>query len=305
MERDCPKDAEKCPEGELRDALRPAATGIELRRFRGVVQPFAAHFHDCYVFGVMRAGKRRLTCASGAFSLQAGDVMVLNPGDAHACVQEDGEPLAYDGIMASAAAVAKALSRAASPGLRPDCMSDPIAPAENAPHFVGPVVRGRAFDRACALADALAAGSSPCRIENLMALLAGSIPLRRGSGRPAGDGLEAAAAYLRAHAADRVSLDELSRIAGISRYGLVRAFASRYGITPHKYAQSVKVEQACALLADGRDPAAVATELGFSDQPHMTRLVKQRLGLTPAAYRDAVSKGAGACAGLGKRRERE
>ncbi len=45
------------------------------------------------------------------------------------------------------------------------------------------------------------------------------------------------------------------------------------------------------LLVRGVSPADVAAATGFSDQAHLTRAFKQRIGSTPAAYRAMVTGG--------------
>ena len=48
---------------------------------------------------------------------------------------------------------------------------------------------------------------------------------------------------------------------------------------------SMRVEQACRLLSEGRTAAETATCCGFADQAHLTREFKRRLGITPGRYR--------------------
>ena len=59
------------------------------------MQPFPAHFHEHYVLGLVERGERRLSCRGEEFTLRAGDLLLLNPGDSHACEQCGGETLDY------------------------------------------------------------------------------------------------------------------------------------------------------------------------------------------------------------------
>lgn len=54
---------------------------------------------------------------------------------------------------------------------------------------------------------------------------------------------------------------------------------------------ALRVECACELLAEGAGPADVAAETGFADQAHLTRVFKQRMGTTPAAYGRMAARG--------------
>lgn len=71
---------------------------IEAYRFEGIVQPFPNHFHEYYVVGFMEDGTRALSCKKQAYTIKKGDVLLFNPGDSHACVQNDGGTLDYRGF---------------------------------------------------------------------------------------------------------------------------------------------------------------------------------------------------------------
>lgn len=94
--------------------------------------------------------------------------------------------------------------------------------------------------------------------------------------------------YLHAHYAGDVSLSDLSRLTGLSRYHLVRTFCREAGVAPHAYLRQVRVENAKRLLAAGRPIADVALATGFSDQSHLTRWFKRFWGFTPGQYRNSV-----------------
>ena len=99
------------------------------------------------------------------------------------------------------------------------------------------------------------------------------------------NGLAGAREYLRAHVADPVSLCQLARIAGLSKYYFLRTFSRAYGVTPHEYQMQLRLEHARQLIAEGRALSYVAYDAGFADQSHLTRRFKQSYGVTPGAYR--------------------
>ncbi len=65
---------------------------------------------------------------------------------------------------------------------------------------------------------------------------------------------------------------------------LVRAFSGAFGIAPHQYVMSRRVDLARRLLLGGQPPGEVATAAGFYDQPHLTRHFKRVVGTTPGRY---------------------
>ncbi|AKF10007.1 helix-turn-helix domain-containing protein [Sandaracinus amylolyticus] len=66
---------------------------------------------------------------------------------------------------------------------------------------------------------------------------------------------------------------------------LQRHFVHALGITPKQLAQIQRACRAVELLERGVAPAAVAIEVGYSDQPHMTRALKALVGRTPGQIR--------------------
>ena len=74
--------------------------------------------------------------------------------------------------------------------------------------------------------------------------------------------------YLEAHCDRRITLEQLSTLAGLSKYHLLRCFTRQKGITPHRYLETVRVNRARALLEQGATPLDAALRAGFADQSH-------------------------------------
>lgn len=65
---------------------------------------------------------------------------------------------------------------------------------------------------------------------------------------------------------------------------LVRSFSRAFGMSPHQYVTSRRVDLARRLLLDGVPPAVAATEAGFYDQSHLSRHFRHVLGTSPGRY---------------------
>ncbi|POX52712.1 AraC family transcriptional regulator [Streptomyces sp. Ru71] len=89
---------------------------------------------------------------------------------------------------------------------------------------------------------------------------------------------------LDARVPEGITLEEAARVVQAHPAHLVRAFSGAYGIAPHQYLTSRRVERARRLLLDGQPASAVATEAGFYDQAHLTRHFRKLVGVTPAKY---------------------
>jgi AraC-like DNA-binding protein len=90
-----------------------------------------------------------------------------------------------------------------------------------------------------------------------------------------------------------LTADDLAAAAGCSRYAAYRAFRQAYGLSPSDYQRQLRVRPARRLLSTGAAPAQVAADAGFADQAHLTRWFRRYYGVTPGAYRVAVSGPAG------------
>jgi AraC-like DNA-binding protein len=101
--------------------------------------------------------------------------------------------------------------------------------------------------------------------------------------------VHAAAQHLQDNLAVNVSLDDVARAAGTSKFHLVRQFRAVMGVPPHTFQIGQRVMQARRLLEAGRGVAEVAAMTGFVDQSHLHRHFTRRLGITPGRYAGAFS----------------
>ncbi|MFF5361157.1 helix-turn-helix domain-containing protein [Streptomyces scabiei] len=84
---------------------------------------------------------------------------------------------------------------------------------------------------------------------------------------------------------DGVTLAEAAGTVHAHPAHLVRAFGAAFGIAPHQYLMSRRVERARRLLLDGMRPGEAAAAAGFYDQAHLTRHFGRWVGVTPGRYR--------------------
>ena len=110
----------------------------------------------------------------------------------------------------------------------------------------------------------------------------------RGDERPdprAGDAaVEAFRAYLDDHLFEPVTIAAAAETLGVGPTHLARGFTSAFGIPPHAYVVTRRLEAARERILAGQELADVATEVGFFDQAHLTRRFKRFLGVTPGRF---------------------
>jgi AraC-like DNA-binding protein len=75
----------------------------------------------------------------------------------------------------------------------------------------------------------------------------------------------------------------LAQHVNVTRRQLERDFSHWLGISPRRFAQTARLQR-LARLAQHQPLAQLASEVGFADQAHMTRAVRQLTGMTPRGF---------------------
>lgn len=103
--------------------------------------------------------------------------------------------------------------------------------------------------------------------------------------------LELVKKYLSENYTEKISLDKLSEISGLSKYHLTRSFKSEYQLSPLNYQKSIKFNYAKSQLQDKDcDISDLALELGYYDQSHFANEFKKFSGVSPNIYKKSNSK---------------
>jgi AraC-like DNA-binding protein len=139
-------------------------------------------------------------------------------------------------------------------------------------------------------------------VEQLLALLSATVGLLPAG--PAGErGLVAAAREaILAEDPAATSLFSLADHLGVSPYRLSRAFPREIGVPVTRYRNRVRVGRAMERLEQGEQSLArLAADLGFADQAHLTRTVREHVGSTPAVLRRLLAQTDSAAANSGLR----
>jgi len=86
--------------------------------------------------------------------------------------------------------------------------------------------------------------------------------------------------------AETIRLSELASLAGLSESYFSHAFKAATGMPPHRWQLQARVRKAKRLVERAEAPLSdIASGLGFSDQPHFTRVFRDLAGCTPTEWR--------------------
>jgi len=263
---------------EMRTAVYDDELRMDAFRFKGIAQPFPNHFHEHYVIGVVEEGKRRLTCKNNTYSIEKGSVLLLNPGDNHACVQSGDGTFDYRGLNISKGVMLDLVEEASGKRELPGFSKNVICDGKITCYL-------RAFH------EMVMNGASDFRKEESLLLLLSAliqnyshpfescVPECRRE-------IERACEFLEQSYGERIDLAQICRYAGLSKSTLLRAFTRSKGVTPHQYLQAIRISKAKELLKKGIRPIEAAMLTGFADQSHFTNHFSRFIGLTPGVYRE-------------------
>lgn len=97
--------------------------------------------------------------------------------------------------------------------------------------------------------------------------------------------------YMQQHATQLISLDELAREAGISRFHFVRLFKQKVGLAPHEYLVGLRLSKAAELLlSTDLDVATIASQCGYSNAGRFAHAFRLRFLKSPSMYRRESSR---------------
>ena len=95
--------------------------------------------------------------------------------------------------------------------------------------------------------------------------------------------------FIESHLADPLTLDDISGMAGVSRFHMVRAFAAATGFSVIRYVRARRLTEAARALARGApDILTLALDADYGSHEAFTRAFRDHFGVTPEAVRAAT-----------------
>lgn len=91
-------------------------------------------------------------------------------------------------------------------------------------------------------------------------------------------------AWIDHHLETRITVKAMAAQVDLSVAHFSREFKRATGLTPWEHIIEARLQRARQLLARGEAVCATAQECGFFDQAHLSRLFKQRFGVSPSAF---------------------
>lgn len=256
-----------CDRSEFRHPAH--RSGVELYRAHIVRHAFEPHAHDGFGLGAIESGVERFRYRGADHLAPPGALVSMNPDELHT-----GSAVTDGGWRYRMLYVDREVAETVL--------------GERALWFDVPVHHDlQQARRVGALVDALWQAREPLAFDGLLlAFLDAFRPHARHRPLPAERAGRYAPVidYLQANLAQRVTLEELAAVAGLSPFHFLRSFRAQYDVTPQQLLMALRLGAAKRRLAAGDAPAVVAADTGLADQAHLTRAFVRRYGVTPARY---------------------
>ncbi|WP_438445441.1 aminoglycoside phosphotransferase family protein [Gorillibacterium sp. sgz5001074] len=237
--------------------------------------PKISHYH--YLIFVVE-GEGRLLQNGQSYPLGPGDVFCLFPNTPHEYFTLKHAPMLTIWVAFDGRQMQELLGRA---GLTPQL---PVARRALSPELTG---RFESFFEQCrspgkADPDLFRLGFFYGLFESLSA--AHERPGHRDC--PAESWLQRGAEYIQMHYAQGITIDNVSSYVSIDRTHFTKKFSERFGISPGKYLQQLKLNEAKRLLTEtDYKLAEVARLVGFPDLFTFSKSFKRAYGAPPSDYR--------------------
>lgn len=94
--------------------------------------------------------------------------------------------------------------------------------------------------------------------------------------------------YILSNLHQKITVDDISQTANMSKYHFIRLFNEQFGMTPHQYVLNCRINSAKQALKVGIKASDVAVNLGFADVSHLNRKFKKNFGITPHQYQQQL-----------------
>ena len=248
---------------------------IEAYHFSGIIQPFVNHFHEYYVIGYLKSGQRFLTCKNNEYLLKTNSIVIFNPGDNHACKQIDNSYFDYYSLNISKEVIY--------------ALTKKLTGKQYLPIFSNNVIYDQNLTTTLVYLYELifnqdTSNNKQMVFFNLIDQLLQNNQIMQGMSKNESPQIEQACKFIDQHYNKHLYLQQICQYTNVSKSTLIRSFTKTKGITPYRYLESKRINEAKKLLEKNLSILDTALQTGFFDQSHFTNSFIKMIGLAPGYY---------------------
>lgn len=94
--------------------------------------------------------------------------------------------------------------------------------------------------------------------------------------------------YINRSICEKLSLEELARLANINKFGFAKKFKASTGMTPINYVLMRKIFSSKKLITTDSELTTIAYQYHFSDMAHFSKTFKRFVGISPRKYQESL-----------------
>lgn len=252
--------------------------GVELYRAHIVQYAFEPHTHEAYAFGAIESGVERIRCNGSEHLAAPHSIVLMNPDTLHTGRAETEGGWVYRMVY-----------------IEPDV----LAKITGEPNWWFPeeIIEGdkERAQRLLGKLGALWQAEEPLAFDSLLYQIITEVrphaQIAKANKKSSTHRFAPVLDYMQAHLSERIILEDLAAVAGLSSFHFLRQFHAQYHVTPHQMLMARRLHAAKQLLTTGMAPVEVAAAAGLADQSHLNRAFVHRYGITPARYQRVIRSG--------------
>lgn len=252
---------------------------------RATVNPVARalvpHVHSQFNLLVRLAGTdAEFQCNDVTYRLTRGHVLIFNPWQVHRKLPSHGQPTLFLALLIEKDWLESIVPSSAG---RTDLFPDTLVQMREEQQVISLQLASAIANNVNSDDRKIASLVSDFIISLVHADAVKPVPPSR---RTTDARIHRAIKFMRAHANENPSMDDVAAEAGISRSRFYEQFKPCVGSSPQQYLDAVRLTTATHLLLETDRPLSdIAAELRFSELTNFTRFFTQHLGIPPAEFR--------------------
>ena len=241
---------------------------------------YSKHAHEEYSLGVTLQGRQDFFCQNAFHKSASGNVLLFNPEDVHDGHSGGEQALKYKMLYVHPdefRPLFRSLGYQKNSVLR-----------LNQPMVDNPILRHQILRLSSTLQQSnyskMEFESGLFQIAQSLVVMSGNFDLGTQNSKRVDKLLLRARDYILASLEHNISIDDIANVANMSKFHFIRQFRQQFGITPHQYVLSCRVNLARRIIESGKSLNQAAFEAGFADDSHLNRHFKRIYGLTPKRF---------------------